>query len=409
MHSFSRFAPLVLLALFLGAPSALAAVEPVPLQLVESFPVETTLDTPDIPEAWQVWIEMFDSAKSTIDLSHFYSSSEPGSRLEPVIASLERAAKRGVRLRLLFDKGFYERTYKEPIDSFRKWPGTTVRLIDFAALGGGVQHAKYFLVDGREGYLGSQNFDWRALDQIQELGVRMRTAPLVRPLSDVFETDWAIAGGAPRETRKASGDWSVFADAGGRTRARFVASPAGWLPDEKLWDLPELVRLLDGAKKTVRVQVLTYGAVDRNHEYFPELETALRRAAARGVAVELLVADWSRREPLLSGIRSLEALPGIEVRTMSIPEASRGFVPFSRTVHAKYLVVDGERGWVGTSNWEGDYFRKSRNVGVLLEGGEIPARLDRFFERNWSSPYAQQLDLCRAYPPPAVGEKPKEK
>ena len=111
----------VLAILVASGPSATSGVvpPPPPLELVETAPVETSLDNPDLPEAWQSWVEMFDGAKSTIDLSHFYASNEPGSCLEFVVQALERAADRGVRIRAIFDRGFYERTYRDPIDRLK--------------------------------------------------------------------------------------------------------------------------------------------------------------------------------------------------------------------------------------------------------------------------------------------------
>ena len=99
-----------------------------PAALVETAPVETSLDNPDLPEAWQSWVEMFDGAKSTIDLSHFYASNEPGSCLEFVVQALERAADRGVRIRAIFDRGFYERTYRDPIDRLKAYLETAGEL-----------------------------------------------------------------------------------------------------------------------------------------------------------------------------------------------------------------------------------------------------------------------------------------
>ena len=72
--------------------------------------------------------------------------------------------------------------------------------------------------------------------------------------------------------------------------------------------------------------------------------------------------------------------------------------------HAKYMVVDGARAWVGTANWERDYFFQTRNVGLVVEGGPLPARLDAFFAQNWSSPYAEDLVKDRMYQPPRIGE-----
>ena len=184
------FLSLLLLAGLAGAPLQAASPDSV-LQLVETAPVETTLDHPDIPDAWQVWPQMIDGAGKTLDFAEFYASTPPGgaaSRLEPVLAALERAAGRGVRIRFLLDRKFTQ-TYPETVARLRAMKGTEVRTVDYGALAGGVQHAKYFLVDGREAYLGSQNFDWRSLEHIQELGVRVAQPTVVQFLADVFATE----------------------------------------------------------------------------------------------------------------------------------------------------------------------------------------------------------------------------
>jgi hypothetical protein len=54
-------------------------------------------------------------------------------------------------------------------------------------------------------------------------------------------------------------------------------------------------------------------------------------------------------------------------------------------------VVDAESAWVGTSNWEGDYFFHSRNVGLVARGGGAARRLVGVFEDGWSAPYAKTL------------------
>ena len=59
-------------------------------------------------------------------------------------------------------------------------PGVAARLLDAGAAWGGVLHAKGMIVDGRTFFLGSQNWDWRALEHIHELGVRVRHPDLAR-------------------------------------------------------------------------------------------------------------------------------------------------------------------------------------------------------------------------------------
>lgn len=397
-----RFAPLLLL---LAAPATAEEV----LELVESAPVETALDHTDLRDAWQVWPEMIDRAQKTLDFAELYASDDPTSRqsrLETVVQAVERAAARGVRVRFLADKQF-QKTYPETLARLGKMPGAAVRIYDFGALGGGVLHAKYFLVDGRELYVGSQNFDWRSLQHIQELGVRIVEPAVARAYADVFETDWTLAAGGDRRARVRASTELFPVRVGDGAEAPLVTpvfSPNGWLPDSTLWDLPRIVELIDQATQSVRVQLLTYKTTSRDGSYFDDLEAALRRAAVRGVKVQLLLADWSKRKGTIEGLQSLQTLPGIDVRMSTLPPWSGGFVPFARVAHAKYLIVDARRAWLGTSNWEGDYFFQSRNAGLILDSAEVGARLDRFFEDTWSSPYAYDVDPCATYEPPRVAE-----
>ena len=68
------------------------------------------------------------------------------------------------------------------------------------------------------------------------------------------------------------------------------------------------------------------------------------------------------------------------------------------------MTVDGRRAWVGTSNWSRDYFLASRNVGLLVEGADFARTVRAFFEKTWSSGYAETVDPCREYEAPRVGE-----
>lgn len=375
----------------------------VAIDLVESSPVETTLDHPDVPNAAEVWVAMIDGARTTLDFAELYAS-EPEqndhvtSKLAPVVAAIERAVARGVRVRFLADSVFAPK-YPHTLENLRR-AGAAVRILDFGTRGGGVLHAKYFVVDGVESFIGSQNFDWRALDHIQEIGVHVSSPAIAGALLDILDTDWELAGGAAADTRvrrrpveQASGG----VRAGTGEHVRLVGSPKGWLPDESSWDLPELVSMIDGAARGIDLQLLTYKTKARDGSPFPTLDDALRRAAARGVRVRVLVSHWSSK-PGSDARRALDALarvPNVEVRVITIPEWSGGEIPFARVAHAKYMVIDAPlpvaRAWVGTSNWEGDYFTKSRNVGVIASGGALPSRLGRVFDDGWAGAYATPL------------------
>lgn len=377
------------------------------LQLVESAPVETTLDHADIPNAAQVWPEMIAGATKELCFAEFYASDQPGSALASTLKAIESATTRGVRVRFLLDQRFAQ-TYPEIPARLRTLAATEVRFFDMKPLTGGVLHAKYFVVDAREAYLGSQNFDWRSLAHIQELGVRITSPALAAELQKTFELDWQLADPARTKTERAQAAEHDEHVAAGTALAGsgpwLVSSPRDLLAPDAHWDLPQLVRLVDGAREHVRVQLLTYKMTTRGDGYWDTLESALRRAAGRGVKVELLVADWCKRKGTIEGLQSLEPLENVSVKLVTIPQWTGGFVPYARVVHAKYLVVDGARAWLGTSNWERDYFYSSRNVGVVVEDTAFAGQLERFFASGWSSAYATPVDPCATYTAPKIGD-----
>jgi phosphatidylserine/phosphatidylglycerophosphate/cardiolipin synthase-like enzyme len=151
------------------------------------------------------------------------------------------------------------------------------------------------------------------------------------------------------------------------------------------------------------VQLLTYRARGGRGGDFFDIENALKRAASRGVLVSVLVSDWSKNPAIVEDLKVLQA-SSIQVKFLTIPQSSSGFVPFARVAHAKYLVVDGARAWVGTSNWEREYFYGSRNVGLVLEGGSIPTRLEGFFADNWNGTLSESFDPTRTYALPRIRE-----
>ncbi len=389
----------------LSLPIATAAAQGT-MQLVESVPVETVLDQPDLPEARDVWPEMIASARSTLDIEVFYVSADPArdDALDVVLAAVSAAAARGVRVRLLADRGFHK-TYPEWIDAIGGLPGAEVRLLDARRLWGGVQHAKFFVVDDRACFVGSQNWDYRALEHIHELGARFESAAVATAVGAVFAHDWALAGGGtPPTDVAAAGPWALAADGGAVATVRFAASPPQALPPGVPHDEPLLVDLIDRAAREVRLHLLSYGVAERDGTYYATLDAALRRAAARGVQVKVILSNWAKRAAALPHIKSLAVLDNVEVRFTNIPPWSGGAIPFARVEHPKYLVKDDDEAWLGTANWGRDYFHESRNLSFFIAGGPVAGDMARWFDTSWNSPYAEVVDPCADYAPPPRGE-----
>ncbi len=377
------------------------------MALVETAPVETTLAHADLPATAAVWLQMIGAARTEVVVGSFYASNQPNGQLEPIVRSLEAAGARGVAVRFLSDHGFYD-TYPDTIDRLRRAPGVDVRLLDLRARTGGVHHAKYMVVDGVDLWVGSANFDWRALEHIQELGVRVHDAAVARAFVHVFDVDWQLAGGTTaREATRAMTPRAAavalrFGDAS--VQAQPVFSPLALVPSGTRWDLPALLELIDGAQQSVAIQLLSYSRRTRGGGTFDTLDAALRRAAVRGVQVRLAVAHWAKGRKSIADLQALQRVDGIEVSLLTVPPARTGFIPFARVAHAKLMVVDDSAAWIGTSNWSGDYFSASRNAGLILRGSAIATRLAQWLDSNWNSALAERLDPDAHYGPVAVAE-----
>jgi phosphatidylserine/phosphatidylglycerophosphate/cardiolipin synthase-like enzyme len=384
----------VAIALLFAAPAFAEA----PYELVYTAPAEANLEVPGVRAPAPVWIDLFGQAKKSIDLEEFYLADEKGEALSPVLDALEKAARRGVHVRVLVEAVMVKQS-QPVLDRLATWPNTETRVIKYGQLEGGIVHAKFFVVDGKLAYEGSQNFDWRSLTHIHELGVRIADAAVAAELQSIFDLDWktqaALAAGQPappaRKERTAPPKDAA---------AYLVASPWDRLPDGIGDSESELVRLIGTAKKHIRVQTLEYAPLHHDRSYYATLDDALRAAAARGVEVELMVSNWNADRPDIQWLKSFALVPHVQVKMVTLPEAKRGFIPYARVVHSKYMILDDDLLWVGTSNWQGGYFDQSRNVEMVLKDPTLVSEGAAIFTKLWGSPYAEPLDVAKDYPLP---------
>ncbi|NWA73104.1 cardiolipin synthetase [Serratia quinivorans] len=374
-------------------------------ELVYTAPVETALQADDLRNTAEVWQQMFDAAKTRIDLGQFYVANQQGSLLDGVLQHLKAAGERGVKIRFLMEEKGIRISTPETLEQLKAIPNLELRIIPYQRLSGGILHAKYLLVDGEQAFVGSQNFDWRALAHIHETGLRISDAGVVGQIQAIFEQDWQAQALLVADKPVPQLPYQPKAET--PQGNYLVASPRAYNPAGVIDSQVELPRLLASAKQRVRVQVMDYAPLsygpEHSRPYYAVIDNALRSAAARGVKIELMVANWNTKKPDIAWLKSLAVVPNVQIKIVTVPPASSGFIPFARVIHSKMMIIDGETAWIGTSNWTGGYLDNSRNLELVLHSPVMSQRVDKLYSQLWDSVYAEPIKLDYDYPAPKPG------
>ncbi len=368
-------------------------------ELVITDPVETVLVNDDIRGPLEVWKEMIDSAKKKIDLQHMYASGKAGEPLEEVIDRLEAAAERGVKIRFLLEENMKRASVAETLERLKKIKGLELRYLKFSSVAGeGIIHSKSMVIDGgKVAFIGSQNFDYRALKHIQETGLKITDKKIAAQVQSIFDHDWKAADLIEKKKKvPVIQKKPTLADK--KSNLYLVASPFAYNPKGIVDSESELIRLIGEAKEEIRITLLDYYPLNRDKTYYPTIENALRAAQARKVKIKLLVSHWNTSKPGVDHLKSLSVLPGVEIKIATLPQAKDGFIPFARVNHSKYMVIDEQISWIGTSNWTGGYLNTSRNMEVVAKNAELSKRLSAVHEQLWSAPYSAAIEIQKDYP-----------
>jgi len=386
------------------------------ITLVESVPAETVYGSSLTQRPQQVWVEMINSAQKTLDFEEYYIADQENEALRPVIEAVKKASARGVRVRFLVDSGMY-RESKKTVPELEA-AGVDLKIINFGKYAnfrnlksGGIQHSKFFIVDGKEVYVGSQNFDWRSLKHIHELGARIKSVAAAENFAQIFNGDWEIANGgnavelfgkkaaSPINSKNRRGALLN----GDKIEYSLAFGPRGLVNPGFDSEIDAFIDLIKNAKKTLHGQVMSYSLDEYYPEKWTELNDAIVAAGKRGVKVELVFADWTlgkknKKDPKTGvkfnpddDIKALGASENVNIKISSLPEYSEGFIEFARVEHLKYMVADGDKGYISTSNWGPSYFLTTRGAAVILYGKSAGDILEDVFSKAWNGPYVSDL------------------
>jgi cardiolipin synthase len=281
---------------------------------------------------------------------------------EPVVAALERAARRGVACRVLAD-AMGSRKWLPPLFARLEAAGVACsRMMPYGLLRyPGVRsdlrnHRKIAVIDGRVGHTGSLNLiaaDFKPGLTYEEMVVRA-TGPIVLELQYVFTNDWYLE----TEQLLAGDDYLPDPAPQGTAAAQVLPSGPTFAPKS---NQRVILALLHGARRTITI-VTPYFIPDE------PLLAALKIAVLRGVEVRLIVSQqidqWLVGHAQQSYYEELlEA--GVHVHLFT-----------ARFLHAKFFTLDGEAALVGSSNLDVRSFVLNAEISLIVYDAETTERLE---------------------------------
>ncbi|KAG8375436.1 hypothetical protein BUALT_Bualt10G0099800 [Buddleja alternifolia] len=112
-----------------------------------------------------------------------------------VYRALENAADRNISIRFLQHSGVYPDYTEEPSTLASGRPNVkNVTLLLGDWWGSGIVHAKVWISDSRDVYIGSANNDWKSLTQVKEVGIYLAGCPRIAEEVEIYYDNlWKLA------------------------------------------------------------------------------------------------------------------------------------------------------------------------------------------------------------------------
>lgn len=266
-------------------------------------------------------IGALEGAKESIDLVVYLLSDDR------IISALKRAQDRSVKVRVMVESHPYGgfKGNRKSYDKLKQL-GIDVRYTPNRFR---FTHEKAFIVDHRLALITTANFTRSAFSKNREYGYFDHVPQEVREIEGIFDADWKDEPYAPRESR-------------------LVVSPTN--------ARQKLLALIRSANKSLLMQGETIS--DR------EVIAAIADRQAAGVEVMVQVEENRDLDKLLkAGIRA-KKYPGTYL-------------------HAKAIVADGTRAYMGSENFTSNSLNNNRELGILLEDPQLVGILGSVMRSDW--------------------------
>lgn len=144
-------------------------------------------------------LTMIESARTSVQVQMYQYSTQywhnRGSRWLVLDEALRAAARRGVRVQLLFDRASFHKD-KASLESLRSEPNIEIKQIVFPEWSGGplayarLAHSKYMIIDSTVSWIGSENWSENYFNGSRNVGAVIHDSFANHDLSRVFARLW---------------------------------------------------------------------------------------------------------------------------------------------------------------------------------------------------------------------------
>ncbi len=258
-----------------------------------------------------------------------------------IISALEDAAHRRLEVRVMLETHPYGSGSASPTMTLDKLQAAGVQA-QATSPNFALTHAKGMIIDEITAYIMTSNFTLSALGgssftKNREYDIIDQNKQDVQGILDIFNADW------------------------NRTTAQYNAPNLVVSPDNSRHDL---LSLINSAQKTLLIEA--------EEMQDSEIEQALVNAAKRGVQVQVILPQGSSSDSNSQGLNAIKQ-GGVQVK-----EDSQLYM------HAKIMVVDGQKAFVGSENISTASLDRNRELGVLIAGVNVINTLLQTFNQDWS-------------------------
>lgn len=257
-----------------------------------------------------------------------------------IISALEDAAHRHLNVRVMLETHPYGGGSVSPTTTLDKLQAVGVKT-EATSPHFALTHEKGMVVDETSAYIMTSNFTLAALGgssstKNREYDIIDNNQQDVQGIIDIFNADW------------------------NRSSAPYNAPNLVVSPDNSRNDFKSLI---NSAQKTL--------IIEAEEMQDAEIEQALISATKRGVRVQVILPQGSAGDSNSQGINT------IKQGSIQVKEDTKLYM------HAKIIVVDGQKAFVGSENISTASLDRNRELGVLIADSNVINTLQQTFQQDW--------------------------